>query len=267
MQIKRRGSMKNAPLAYVFVMVQIQPITKYREFVPDVQEELRDILPNFNELKRTDNNIEITPGGEVKTSTKETAHYYFTDLENKYGVMIRDDRVILHAVDYKGFSDFRKRFENILLKIKDVLRIKYYRGVGIRYVDRIAKINDLDIEDIIQSDFLPKKFGEHCLEGSSQGRVEFYNSTTYGHLFLRSSMVKVQPPVPQDLFESYATLIGGRSENVENTLILDTDHVFADNSKLRAFEVSSVFDELDAMHEVCKDVFNNIVNVAKLEEA
>lgn len=267
MQMKRRGPMKNAPLAYVFVMVQIQPITKYREFVPDVQEELRDLLPNFNELKRTDNNIEIGPGGEVKTSSKETAHYYFTDIDNKYGVMIRDDRVILHAVDYKGFADFRSRLEHILVKIKDVLRINYYRSVGIRYVDQISKVNNLDIDGIIKTDFLPKTYGDHCLEGSSQGRVEFYNSTTYGHLFLRSSMVKVQPPVPQDLLESYATLIGSQPENIKNTLILDTDHVYADNSKLRTFDVSAVFNELDSMHEVCKDVFNDIVDVPKLEGA
>ncbi|MEO9586301.1 MULTISPECIES: TIGR04255 family protein [Marinobacter] len=264
----RRGEVKNAPLIYVFAMIRIQDIRSYARYMSDVQENLRDKLPNYYEQKSSDKNIQINQDGTVNTITNDRVNFYFSDLENKKGIMVKDDRIVLHSTSYTRFDDFRGFFEPIIEEVKRTMKIAYYKGSGIRYVDHVKPIGDVRINDIVCDErFLPKVFVDDQSGGANeQSQIELYNATKFGNLIVRGTYLKKQPPVHPSILNSYS-VIGG-DESVEETLVIDTDHVdYENNQKLKEFDVSKVFDHIDELHEVCHKVFEETVNIEALESA
>jgi uncharacterized protein (TIGR04255 family) len=233
----------------------------------EIQEMLRDKLPNYFEQKSNDRNIQINQDGTVNTITNDSVNFYFSDLDNKKGVMIKDDRIVLHSTSYSRFDDFREFFEPIVEEVKRAMKISYYRGTGIRYVDHVRPIGRTAINEIVCDDrFLPKVFGGNDAESANQqSQIELYNTTKFGNLIVRGTFLTRQPPVHPSILNSYAVL--GGDQPVENTLVIDTDHVDGDHQKLKEFDVSKVFDHIDNLHEVCHSVFEETVNIEALESA
>jgi len=263
----RRGEVKNAPLVYVFAMIRIQDIKSYARYMSEIQEMLRDKLPNYFEQKSNDRNIQVNQDGTVNTTINDSVSFYFSDLDSKKGVMIKDDRIVLHSTSYSRFDDFREFFEPIVEEIKKAMKISYYRGTGIRYIDHVRPIGSTKINDIVGDErFLPKVFGGNDTENANeQSQIELYNTTKFGNLIVRGTFLKRQPPVHPTILNSYVVL--GGDQPVENTLVIDTDHVDGDHQKLKDFDVSKVFDHIDDLHEVCHNVFEETVNIEALESA
>ena len=263
----RRGQVKNAPLVYVFSMIRIQDIKSYVKYMSDLQESLRDILPNYHEQKSNDQNIQINQDGTVNTITSNSISFYYSDFDNKKGVMVKDDRIILHSTSYSRFAEFREFFEPIVSEIKKIMKISYYRGAGIRYIDHIRPIGDTAIDKIVCDErFLPKVFGDQDRSNANQqSQIELYNTTEFGNLIVRGTYLEKQPPVHPSILNSYAVI--GRDQPVEKTLVIDTDHADSELQKLREFDVSKVFDHLGELHEVCHNVFEETVSIDVLENS
>ncbi|WP_288945004.1 TIGR04255 family protein [uncultured Marinobacter sp.] len=263
----RRGEVKNAPLIYVFAMIRIQDIKSYARYMSEVQEILRDKLPNYYEQKSNDRNVQINQDGTINTITNDSVNFYFSDLDNKKGVMVKDDRIVLHSTVYSRFADFREFFEPIVEEIKRAMKVSYYRGTGIRYVDHVKPIGGTGIDKIVSDErFLPKVFGANeVVNANEQSQIELYNTTKFGNLIVRGTYLKKQPPVHPSILNSFS-VIGG-DHPVDNTLVIDTDHVDDEQQKLKDFDVSKVFDHIDELHEVCHNVFEETVNIKILESA
>jgi uncharacterized protein (TIGR04255 family) len=235
--------------------------------MPELQDTLRDKLPNYYEQKSIDKNIQINHDGTVNTTTNDSVNFYFSDFDNKKGVMVKDDRIVMHSTSYSRFEEFREFFEPIVDEIKTAMKISYYRGAGIRYVDHVKPIGNTDINEIVSDDrFLPKVFvANENGKANQQSQIELYNATKFGNLIVRGTYLKKQPPVHFSILNSFS-VIGGE-QAVDQTLVIDTDHVDGEQQQLKEFDVSKVFDHIDELHEVCHDVFEKTVNIEILESA
>lgn len=262
----RRGRVVNAPLVYVFAMIRIQEIKSYAKYIDDLQEALRDQLPSYHKQDSNDRNITINLDGTVSTLNSTNVNFYFSTFENNKGIMIRDDRIVLHSTSYTRFDDFRAFFEPIVNTIKEKMKISYYRGAGIRYVDHVRPIGKTEIKDIVSDvRFLPKIFGKPSETANQQCQTEIFNTTAHGNLIVRGTYLNKQPPVHPAILNSFSVLADDKP--VDYTLVIDTDHADGEMQKLKKFNVAEVFDHIRDLHETCHNVFEETVDIEILEKA
>ncbi|MFT6915191.1 MAG: hypothetical protein ACJAWL_001494 [Motiliproteus sp.] len=257
------GQLSKAPLVYVVGMVQTQPLANLLRYIPQIQDTLRKLYPDYKQQSLQDVQIHVSPEGVTQSENTANIRYVFTSVDKKWGVAIQSNRIFLHTTAYAGFEDFSKRLLEFLDIYSEIVALDYYQGIGIRYIDLISPTDEHQVSDILQDRFLPLALDDFKTDAPTQGRLEFYNPTEHGALIMRSHIMANQMTVPQDLLDLYTPL--GEPQQVTNSVILDTDHCTQSNA-LIPFDSVTVVAIMDELHKAASHAFRKAVAPQALED-
>ncbi|MCK4609286.1 MAG: TIGR04255 family protein [Gammaproteobacteria bacterium] len=136
----------NPPLTYVLAQVKISAIEMIEQYIPHLQESIRDRFPIFD--KREVRNVEISASSEPKTYV--TKQWHFKDKESLLGIMIDSKAINIHTSKYEGFNKFLEQMTHVLTEFNKQLRISLSTRIGLRYINII----DSNIDKNIQKNLL-----------------------------------------------------------------------------------------------------------------
>ena len=129
---RKLGKWTNPPLAYVVAEVGISPHYSADQFVPAIQQSLREVYP------RTIEGAELTlnlPGSNTSSMPQPVWQLLMAD--SGRGVRI-DTRVIaLHATHYPDFPTFAEWMAQVLQAVEESGLNPFVERVGLRYIDYI----------------------------------------------------------------------------------------------------------------------------------
>jgi len=126
------GTWRNPPLAYVVAEVGFSAHYSIAQFVPAIQESLRELFP------RTDEGVEMA----LAISTPNQAPvpdriWRLTTADNGRGVHVGTRAVALHVTRYQDFSEFAKWLSSLLKAVQESGLNPFVERTGLRYIDYI----------------------------------------------------------------------------------------------------------------------------------
>lgn len=246
------GQLPNAPLAYLLAQVVIQPILSMEaEFIPKLQEALRDRFPRFKTIKQT----MIAPG--MDTPIQETSMWEFISPNGRIGVRVGQNMLMVHATEYTDYRAFENVMTGVLETFARVVPHTFTARMGMRYVDFIVPGEGESPEDYIIS-------GIRCAPELNIGEALGFGfaMTEYdmplGKLVVRYTRGKGSPALPEELMPLQLApspiMLSDVPEN-RVTGILDTDRIVFSEAPFDAVEVARMFDK---MHRDLSSAFSAI---------
>lgn len=249
--LKMAELLSQSPLIYVLGQVKITPILNIEEYVSQIQDLLRDDLPEFNNIMLH----EVQFQNKEPTQIKQFKQWHFSNIENTHGVLVQADAITIHTTDYHTFKEFFDLFYTAISKIHQTLNIGAYTRIGIRYINLIAD----NIDDYVNNAFLGFRFSEEATFISSReffNKVDSINDTHYGalkvqavHTFLNKLPEETKKAlIPPDLLPT-ANLIKPKINKAptDEFVILDIDHFTKTQpSKFNIDEICSRLEQLNS---------------------
>jgi uncharacterized protein (TIGR04255 family) len=153
-----------APVIYTLAQVQFTPILKMAQFMPDIQEALRQTLPLLEEKQEVSIRFAISKEGPPQPQPTQTTSWQFLSLDRRTALYLRNNNFVFHSTAYKDFEDFFARMQELLAAVQNVVNIGVVVRYGLRYVD----VFQTDEGGFPSRHFIPSLQG---LSGTELGRV------------------------------------------------------------------------------------------------
>jgi uncharacterized protein (TIGR04255 family) len=130
------GTWRNPPLAYVVAEVGISAHYSIAQFVPAIQQSLRDLFP------RTDEGMEVALAiGASNQTTVPDRIWRLTTPDNGRGVHLGTRAIALHVTRYHEFSEFADWLTRVLQAVQESGLNPFVERTGLRYIDYILPSN------------------------------------------------------------------------------------------------------------------------------
>lgn len=138
------GTWRNPPLAYVVAEVGISPHYSIAQFIPAIQQSLRDLFP------RTDEGMEVAlaMGASNQTTVPERV-WRLTTPDKGRGVHIGARVIALHVTSYQEFAEFAKWLTRVLQAVQDSGLNPFVERTGLRYIDYIIPSDGHQVTDYL----------------------------------------------------------------------------------------------------------------------
>lgn len=267
MSYQSLGHMPRAPLVYTVVMLEYAQVPAIASYAPLIQEELRrefpEILPGFSVNSVQINVDTIEKKQEFKQI--ETFHWAMNTADRGWGIVFSQNRLILQTSQYDHFNDFAGRFRRVIGVLAENADITHTTNVGIRYIDNIQVIDDLEISEQVGQGFLSPALTEEFMPELS--RVEHVYRSSEGHLFLRCYGLQNHPGIPDDVRAMADQIFRGQAPMapiMERFVLLDTDHIYTPN-QLEPFDIDQIINRLDRLHKGASMAFRTAATKEALE--
>lgn len=243
-----------APLIYTLAVVHFTNIQKIADYIPDLQDSVRDRFPIYEEKVGQIITVDHRGGG-INFQTEHQREWNFMDAEKVWGFSVSASRLFIHTVAYDSSPSFLSTLQNLLEELKRIARVSHCVRLGIRYIDAIIPLPGEKIEQYIDSRLCSYKL--EGIESVGSSYVNRYN-TQFGELILRSSITKDDVPVPPDLRDTAFRLASDYNQIVNGKFaILDTDH-FVHFDKPIVFEPVELKNRVDQLHRHASDAFRSV---------
>lgn len=140
--------LKNAPLVRVLAQVRFPLVTSLSnaDFIASFQEAIRHDYP----ILRPEQSRGVVIGPDGAMSTRSTSIWRFQDTEKVWRVSLAPDFLALETTQYGSRNDFLKRFEQVLIALRDLIDPKVIDRLGVRYIDRIVGDNLQDLSTLVR---------------------------------------------------------------------------------------------------------------------
>jgi len=145
---RAQSGWSNAPLAYVVAMIRFGRIS-FSEDILDIHEALRHSFPQLEELSTEVHQMSVTPEG-VTPSKINVPEWIMTSPNRKTGVLVREDAVFVHTVDYSDSASFMETFSKVINAVNKSVDIGHYLMLGLRYIDIIQQVEDKDLQGYVK---------------------------------------------------------------------------------------------------------------------
>lgn len=134
---KTLGKWANPPLAYVAAEVGISPHYSTAQFMPSIQQSLREVYP------RTIEGAELTLDlAGSNTSPIPQPVWQLLMADSGRGVRIGARGIALHATHYPDFPTFAEWMAQVLQAVEESGLNPFVERVGLRYIDYILPSED-----------------------------------------------------------------------------------------------------------------------------
>ncbi len=192
-------SLSNPPLICVVARMQFTPIPKIKDYVINLQDELRQQgFLHFEE--RLTHAIHIDQKAEVGTnvSFKEVKQWVIADQKRNVSIRLDDSSISILFGDYTSFSDALPFYENLLQAIeKNIVGITYNQ-LQLRYINHINLSEGMAPDQWVQPSVLGLP-NLPDLQRSASVSETSYQTTSGGHLVVRCSAMPSGITMPPDL--------------------------------------------------------------------
>lgn len=138
------GTWRNPPLAYVVAEVRISAHYSIAQFVPAIQQLLRDIFP------RTEEGIEVALAiGTSNQTTVPDRVWRLTAPDNGRGVHLGTRAIALHVTRYQDFPELAIWLARALQAVQESGLNPFIERVGLRYIDYILPSDGHQLMDYL----------------------------------------------------------------------------------------------------------------------
>jgi len=217
------GRLTKAPIVYALCHIQFAPVLKMRDYVPDIQDRLRETHENFDEEQITGI---LMAGGSAAPSVQVETRWRFDNASRQSGYILQNSSLLYHTTSYTDFEDFVPEVTRGLSAVAPVAKIQRLQRVGLRYIDLIEGTNDVPVDDFIHPQLLG--FGREL--GSVNEHLSQYiftGKTGMGTLVLRVTRGRHGAPLPPDLLPLVLKPVRTPPKS-KATIFFDTDHFVKD---------------------------------------
>jgi uncharacterized protein (TIGR04255 family) len=253
-----RWRLRKGPLVYVLAQVVISPILQMRQYIPDIQEELRKSgYPRFQEDQIQD--VLFSPQPQTRISSKWT----FLDISGHNSVIISNNFVVLETSAYQTFEKFAENLDKVLNVVNKFAQISLVERIGLRYVNLIRPNQNESLDDYLHSGLLglpTNREGTKRLISQYESRDQ---SDIGGQIIVRLLQVAGEGFLPPDLEANHLKFeIGNPIRIGETKGILDIDHFLITQSE---FNSKQLVESIWQLHSWTKQAFETSVTPEALK--
>jgi uncharacterized protein (TIGR04255 family) len=253
-----RWRLLNGPLVYVLAQVVISPILQMKQYIPEIQEELRKGgYPRFQEDQIQD--VIFGPQPQTRMSLRWT----FLDAGGHNSVVISNNFIVLETSAYQTFEKFAEDLGKVLSVVNKFAQISLVERIGLRYVNLIRPNQNELLDDYLYSGLLGlpnNREGTKRLISQYESRDQ---SDIGGEIIVRLLQATGKGFLPPDLEVNHLTF-SIRDPHQENELkgILDIDHFLIAQSE---FNSKRLVESIWQLHKWTKQAFEISVTPSALK--
>ena len=240
----------NQPLILVLAEFRFSEVKKIEDYIPDIQEELREAYPLSADEEQKTILTDIKSGG---FAIQESLSWSFSSADRTRALRVYNNRVVFLCTDYPRFEGFSDFCSEALTVLKKIVNISILLRIGLRYSDLILIEEGESIGDLVDDSLFTSS--ELADIGSLRHqRNETLLKTEVGKLAIRSmwghnNIVSFHGPEPLPV-----KLI--QTEENSERLILDFDHIWESAEPGEdEFIVEKAIEILSGLHELSRKAF------------
>jgi uncharacterized protein (TIGR04255 family) len=250
----------HAPLLLVLAQVRFSTVLKMQEFLPEIQEQLRNSgLPKFRTVQ-TETETRLF-GAEQQSRLTTATHWEFLAKGDCTMATLGTNSISLSTTAYETFEDFTKILANVLETVRKTANISLRERIGLRYIDVIVPADGKTLSDYIVDDVRGLSLEKLGLKMSSSVSVTVGKSSL-GTFALRSIRLPNGSVLPPDLSQLRLETDKPLTLNQE-FCTLDFDHF---NEGTKDFDVAQTMTEFEELHDLIERTFKAAVKPAAMEE-
>lgn len=240
------GPLSRAPVIYVLCQVRFSAVLKMVDYLPEIQEALRERYPRFRH--EVLNTLEVSaPGGAV--SQRSDDRWTLHDFAEMSGFVVQSAAFTYHTTAYTAFDEFLREVLVGMQTVAQIAKLSLIERVGLRYVDFVVPNTKEELAQYLQ----PGLTGLSLRAlGFQQETMQQFTSarTDAGRLYLKVSHGIHPQPVPGDL--QPLSLKVRKAETDRFTAILDSDHF---TEEAFGFELARLESVLRQLHGPISKIF------------
>ncbi|HAT2016931.1 TPA: TIGR04255 family protein [Legionella pneumophila] len=236
------------PLTYVLAQVKFTSIEDIANYIPQLQNKIRDEFPHFDEVSIQA--IQLREGERPYPIV--FTQWHFMDKKKQMGIILDKHSVTIHSNKYERFQPFIDTFEQVISTFHDKLSFSLFTRLGLRYINFIK-----DGVDKINSGLQGFRLsGDKFPSNNFMAKIEATQPTQEGIIKIKSIHIENKDIinsgenifVPPDLIDT-AKLLSFEyfTKPQEAFLILDIDHF---NNKQEDFVIPTIIDSFHKFHEI-----------------
>lgn len=146
--------LKNPPVYFTIAQVRFNPILKLAEFLPVIQENLRNAgFPDFGVQKTVILQL-VSQNGQPAPVPAMQDRYSFGNLNRTHAFLLESDKLTIQSTKYGSFEDFSDLFLKGLAIVHEAVRLDFTERVGLRYLDRIIPSGSETLSLYLTSDVM-----------------------------------------------------------------------------------------------------------------
>jgi uncharacterized protein (TIGR04255 family) len=188
--------LKKSPLVYVLAQVLISPVLRMEDFVPDIQERLRQRgYVRFSKVQSQQ--LALSPEPSIQSFSR----WIFSNRENTEAIVLSQDFITLETTQYDRFETFVASLEIALRMIGDIVKPALAERLGLRYVDLINPKENESFDNYLEQGVLGLSTEQLGVDNLS-ATYETTGSTPAGQLVLRLTQATNKSFLPPDLSSS-----------------------------------------------------------------
>lgn len=231
------GRLSRAPVVYALCQIRFAPVLKMKEFLADIQDELRAVYEDFEEEQVT--GILVPAGGQP--SVQADTRWRFERPDKRAGYVLQNAFLTYHTTAYSDFDEFVPEVLRGFAAVSRAAKVNRVQRIGLRYIDLIEGTNETPVEDFIHPRL--HSFGSQLKNVKEElSQYVFKGSTERGTIVLRATRARHDVPLPPDLLP-LALQMKRTPSKTTPSLFLDTDH-FVPDSKATAVDLEGVIRDL-----------------------
>ncbi len=226
----------------------------------NIMEKLREQYPDIREFNTTSLQVEINAvTAESNAQQETTKQWRMNNPESNFGFVFGEDRLVIHTTAYSHFESFAEKIQGIAQTVSNTASIEYSRSIGIRHIDNIKPIDNMDLSQLMKLGYLCPP--QNAALTPIHSRVEFVYQSDIGRLYTRAFQLSNHPKVPQDLFpmaDQLSSDIDLMAPVPETFILVDTDHIYSPNNFER-FNIDNILTTLHKLNKQCSLGFREMV--------
>ncbi len=255
--------LSKSPISYVLAQVQFPIIQSIADFIPRLQNSIREFFPHFQPITHH----QIILLGDGQQSIVLLKQWHFMDKEKKTGILIDQQNLTIHTSHYEQFQPLLTRFETVLNHCCEILELTIFTRLGLRYINFIEngvqnvsqKLQGFQLEGAeFKDNQLIKKVEtiQHCKKGIMRIQAT--------HLADKQAIEGAKNIfVPLDL-GNLASLLSYENyrEPKQAYLLLDFDHY---NTEQGDFDIAEILNYFNFSQELIYQGFRQAVGLENLK--
>jgi uncharacterized protein (TIGR04255 family) len=254
---------KKPPLVYVVVQLVFGPVEKMEDFVPAIQEGLRQWYPRFT--ARINEVVQVNPAQRT-VQLEQARQWVFQDAQMLSAVVLQKNSLAFEVWSYKSFHSLSSDFLRVINLVCSVAGINLVERLGLRYVNLLGE-DSLPLVHQFSSGVQGIFQDPH--RGISSKIIQFVEncSTPIGGLTLR--YVKIHQDIQFDInaFLTPPKHLNHLVDRKPPLVILDIDHfkVFSPEESAPLMSQEELATLLTSLHGEVSEAFHRSLTEAALQ--
>jgi len=219
------GQWGNAPLVYVLAELRTERISDVKNYYPKFAGRLRD---DGYPIQRTMHAAKVVATGtQMIFEPAQDPAWEFATPDNRTGVMLRPNGLVLHATAYEDEIDFLARLDKVVRLFAEEIPSVYVNRLGLRYIDFVLPRKGEKPEDYVDGRLNPDLGLAKIQADVRTTSVAIYAMGNGRQLTLRYSRGRGKPEMPPDLvmlsLQPSKLMNPPGVTDIDPTAVLDTD--------------------------------------------